>query len=128
MRYGFILWQILKEKRDCRGRRVHFCRVVRKIIIMARNQNSVIGLVILDLVVMALCFTLAAVLVAPGLEVATIREFMAIRISLGNFILFTAFVALWHLLFSAFGLYEDSLLWNGYLLPCESNWRYRTNG
>jgi exopolysaccharide biosynthesis polyprenyl glycosylphosphotransferase len=35
---------------------------------------------------------------------------MALRISLGNFILFGVFAVLWHLLFSAFGLYEDSLL------------------
>ena len=60
------------------------------------------------------CFTLAAVLIAPGIDVASIREFMGLRISLGNFILFTAFVALWHLLFSAFGLYEGSLLSNAY--------------
>jgi len=77
---------------------------------MDRLQNLVSGLKVLDLVVMVSCFTLAAVLIAPGLDVATIREFMGLRISLGNFILFTAFVALWHLLFSAFGLYENSLL------------------
>ena len=95
---------------------------------MDRHQHLISGLKILDLVVMMSCFTLAAVLIAPGIDVASIREFMGLRISLGNFILFTAFVALWHLLFSAFGLYEDSLLWNGYHLPCESNWRYGKNG
>jgi exopolysaccharide biosynthesis polyprenyl glycosylphosphotransferase len=81
---------------------------------MDRYQYFVSGLKVLDLVVMASCFILSAVLVAPGLDVATIREFMGLRISLGNFILFGAFAVLWHLLFSAFGLYGDSLLWNGY--------------
>ncbi len=81
---------------------------------MNRHQYLVSGLKVLDLVVMASCFTLAAVLIAPGLDVATIRAFMELRISVGNFVLFGAFVALWHLLFSAFGLYEDSLLSNAY--------------
>jgi hypothetical protein len=39
-----------------------------------------------------------------------------------HFALFGAFVALWHLLFSAFGSYDDSLLANAYWLSCESNW------
>ena len=76
---------------------------------MDRHQYLIGGLKILDLVVMAACFAVAAVLTGMDFNVATIREFMALRISLGNFILFGAFVALWHLLFSAFGLYEGSL-------------------
>jgi exopolysaccharide biosynthesis polyprenyl glycosylphosphotransferase len=67
------------------------------------------GLKVFDLVVMVSFFTIAAVLTVPDFDVATIREFMALRISLGNFILFGAFAALWHLLFSVFGLYKDSL-------------------
>jgi len=63
---------------------------------------------------MASCFAFSAVLFTPGLDVSTIREFMELRISLGNFFLFSAFAALWHPLFSAFGLYEDSLLSNAY--------------
>jgi len=74
-----------------------------------RHQYLAGGLRILDLVVMAACFAVAAVLTGMDFNVATIREFMALRISLGNFILFGAFIALWHLLFSAFGLYEDLL-------------------
>ena len=81
---------------------------------MDRHQYLVRGLKVLDLVVMVSCFTIAAVLAAPGVDVATIREFMALRISLGNFILFGAFAALWHVLFSAFGLYEDPLFSNSY--------------
>ena len=81
---------------------------------MDRHQYLVIGSKVLDVVIMVSCFTVAAVLVAPGLDVATIREFMALRISLGNFILFGAFAALWHLLFTAFGLYEDPAFTNAY--------------
>jgi len=81
---------------------------------MHLHQNLINGLKALDLVVMVSCFAFAAILIAPGLDVATIREFMGLRISLGNFILFGAIVAFWQLLFSGFGLYEDSILWNGY--------------
>ena len=78
------------------------------------HQYLISGLKVLDLVVMVSCFTLSAVLVAPGLDVATIREFMGLRISLGNFFLFGAFAALWHLLFTAFGLCQDLLFSNAY--------------
>lgn len=81
---------------------------------MGQHPNLVSGLKLFDLVVMVSCFTLAAVLIAPDFDVTTIREFLELRISLGNFVLFGAFVAIWHLLYSAFGLYEDSLRWNGY--------------
>ena len=81
---------------------------------MDRHHYLVGSLKILDLVVMTACFAVAALLVAPGLDIATIGEFMALRFSLGNVILFIAFVALWHLLFSAFGLYEGSLRSSAY--------------
>ena len=91
---------------------------------MDGHQHLIGGLKILDLVVMAACFAIAAVLTGVDFDVATIREFMGLRFSLGDSVLFIAFIALWHLLFSAFGLYGDSLLWNGYHLSCGSNWRY----
>lgn len=81
---------------------------------MHRHRLLFRGVKVLDLVVMVSCFTFAAILVAPGLDVATIREFMGLRVSLGNFLLFGAFVTLWHLLFSAFGLYDHSVDWNTY--------------
>jgi exopolysaccharide biosynthesis polyprenyl glycosylphosphotransferase len=75
--------------------------------------NLVRGLKLFDIVVMVSCFTVAAVLIAPGFDVASIREFLQLRISLGNFLLLGAFVAVWYVLYSGFGLYEDSLNWNG---------------
>lgn len=81
---------------------------------MNHQQNLISGLKIIDLVVMTACFGLAALLVAPGLNVDTIREFAELRVSLGNFVLFGIFVALWHLLYSIFGLYERNLQWNSY--------------
>jgi exopolysaccharide biosynthesis polyprenyl glycosylphosphotransferase len=81
---------------------------------MVRHQNLVGSLKVLDLVVMLACFTLAAIVVMPGLDIATIREFLAMRISIGNLMLFGAFVVIWQMLFSAFGLHDNSLLTNDY--------------
>ncbi len=84
--------QIPEERRDRRARGDLLTACYGKIITnMAWNQKPVSGLVILDLVVMVSCFALASVLVAPGLDIATIREIMELRFSLGNFVLFTAF-------------------------------------
>ena len=60
---------------------------------MDRHHYLVGGLKILDLVVMVACFAVAAVHIAPGLDIASIREFMGLRFSLGNFVLFIAFIA-----------------------------------
>ena len=81
---------------------------------MHRPQSLQSGLKIFDLMVMASCFTIAAVLVAPGFDVATIREFMALRISLGNFVLLIAFMSAWHVLYTAFGLYQKPLFSDWY--------------
>ena len=60
---------------------------------MDRHQHIVSGLRILDLVVMVACFAVAAVHIEPGLDIATLSEFMGLRFSLGNVVLFIAFVA-----------------------------------
>jgi exopolysaccharide biosynthesis polyprenyl glycosylphosphotransferase len=69
------------------------------------------ALKVLDLIVMAACFAFAAILTAPDLNTATLREFAALRISIGNFAVFGLIITLWHLLFSVFGLYGDPLRW-----------------
>ena len=70
------------------------CRVLQKNNSpVDRHHYFVGGLKILDLVVMAACFSVAAVLVKPRLGIATIREFMGLRFSLDNFVLFIAFIA-----------------------------------
>ena len=81
---------------------------------MDRRQNFVSGLKILDLLVMVSCFALSAIPFYSSADVASVNEFMAIRISLGNLVLFCGFVALWHLLYSLFGLYGNALFSNVY--------------
>jgi exopolysaccharide biosynthesis polyprenyl glycosylphosphotransferase len=78
---------------------------------MYRHRTLTNALKLLDLIVMGLVFTFAAVLTAPDLDIATLREFAALRISIGNLVLFGAFVTLWHLLLTAVGLYDEPLRW-----------------
>ena len=89
---------------------------------MDRHKNLIRSLMVLDLVVMSSCFTITAVLVAPGLDATTVREFMEMRIIIGNVVLLAALIALWYLLYCAFDLYEDSMFSNACGLPCEPIW------
>lgn len=74
---------------------------------------------LLDLLVMGACFILAAVQTAPDLDIATLTEFAALRISIGNVVMFGVILTLWHLLFSAFGLYGDPLRWPAHRIAIE---------
>jgi exopolysaccharide biosynthesis polyprenyl glycosylphosphotransferase len=79
---------------------------------MNSNQNLMRGLKLVDLVTMIACFTFAAVavLTLAGKDIGTIRDILGTRISIGNFLIFAVFPLSWHLLFCAFGLYDDLLL------------------
>ena len=81
---------------------------------MDRHQILVRALRVHDVVLMFSCFALTAVAITPDLNIATIREFLGLRISVGNFIVLGAFGVLWHVLLAAFRMYEDSLLSNDY--------------
>jgi exopolysaccharide biosynthesis polyprenyl glycosylphosphotransferase len=49
-------------------------------------------------------FLLAAVLVVPPFQHASLGDFFSLRVSIENVVLFIGFVCFWHLLFCAFGL------------------------
>ncbi len=75
------------------------------------GRNNQIGILkSLDLMVMGACFLLAVALAAPGIEGVVIRDFMGMRVSVGNVILLGGFSSIWLLLFSAFGLYHELLV------------------
>jgi exopolysaccharide biosynthesis polyprenyl glycosylphosphotransferase len=63
---------------------------------------------------MAACLALSAVLVDPNFDVEMILAFLEMRIKVANLILLGGLMTVWHLLFSAFALYEDSLLSSAY--------------
>jgi exopolysaccharide biosynthesis polyprenyl glycosylphosphotransferase len=81
---------------------------------MVRHKALISCLKIFDIACMIACFAIAEVFVMPGQDVETVRGFMSLQISIGNFALFGGFLILWHLLFCAYGLYDDLLLASAY--------------
>ncbi len=79
---------------------------------MDRDQNLMRGLKLADFAIMLACFTLSAVVVLAlsGKDIGTIRDFLSMRTTIGNGLLFVVFPFIWYLLFCAFGLYDDLLL------------------
>ena len=64
----------------------------------------------LDLLAAALCLLLAAAVVAHRLPNLSFEQFLAMRVKLSNFLLIGAFMAAWHLILVAVGLYESRRL------------------
>jgi exopolysaccharide biosynthesis polyprenyl glycosylphosphotransferase len=60
-----------------------------------------------DLALMVGSFLLATLLVLRESGAMTFSEFLSMRIKVGNFVLFFALIVLWHITFSAFGLYKS---------------------
>ena len=68
------------------------------------------ALKIFDLAVMLVAFGLATVPVSGVGRTISAADFFAMRIKLGNFIIFLGLLLLWHMLFSAMGLYGSHRL------------------
>ena len=63
-----------------------------------------------DLLVMVLCFVMAAAVVAYGIDAISFEQFLEMRIKVQNFAVFFGFLLIWHVLFSLFGLYHSRRL------------------
>ena len=63
-----------------------------------------------DLLVMVLCFVMAAAVVAYGIDAISFEQFLEMRIKVQNFAIFLGFLLIWHVLFSLFGLYHSRRL------------------
>ncbi len=63
-----------------------------------------------DLLIMAFSFLLAASAVFSEFDTVSFVQFLSMRIKVENFVLFVAFLTLWHVIFSAFGLYDSRRL------------------
>jgi exopolysaccharide biosynthesis polyprenyl glycosylphosphotransferase len=72
-----------------------------------RTRFLVSALKLSDIGVMLGSILLALYLVVPDKSVIGISGFLAMRIKVQNFIVFFALVALWHMTFSIFGLYDS---------------------
>jgi exopolysaccharide biosynthesis polyprenyl glycosylphosphotransferase len=63
-----------------------------------------------DLAVMTICFGLAALLVVQETPTVSLAEFFSMRVKIRNFLLFAAFLLVWHIIFSFFRLYDSRRL------------------
>jgi len=63
-----------------------------------------------DLLIMALSFLLATSAVFYRIGTVSFVEFLSMRVKVQNFVVFIAFLALWHIIFTAFGLYYSRRL------------------
>jgi len=60
--------------------------------------------------IMVFAFALATVPVLGQSQAVSVAQFLSMRVKIGNFFTFLALLILWHILFSAFGLYESRRL------------------
>ena len=73
----------------------------------SRRRLLLKTLKVVDLLIMATVFLLAAVPVSRGSGEVTFAEFLSMRIKVENFILFVGLLGIWHILFVSLGLYES---------------------
>jgi exopolysaccharide biosynthesis polyprenyl glycosylphosphotransferase len=74
-----------------------------------RRQFLLNSMKLFDLVLMVASFGLAAVVVSERATVS-VTEFLALRISIQNFVTFSLLLLVWHLIFSSFGMYASRRL------------------
>src|SRR5450759_85885 len=75
-----------------------------------RRQILLYAVKLFDLVLMVGSFLLATLLIVRGSGAMSLSDFFAMRIKVGNFVLFCALLVLWHASFSGFGLYNSRRL------------------
>lgn len=63
-----------------------------------------------DMAIMMAAFGAASALMARGRNSVSFSEFFAMRVKIGNFLIFAGFLLVWHLLFSGFGMYASRRL------------------
>jgi len=68
------------------------------------------ALKLFDVCVMVVCFGLATLAVSRTSNTGSLEEFLSMRVSVGNFILFAVLLISWHAIFSSFKLYASHRL------------------
>src|SRR5579859_797564 len=63
-----------------------------------------------DMAVLIAAFAGAAALLLPGTHASSFAEFLAMRVRVGNLLIFTGLLALWHYVFLGCGLYASRRL------------------
>jgi len=75
-----------------------------------RRQLLLNALKLFDLCLMVVCFGLATLAVSHTSNAVTLAEFLAMRVKIGNFLIFAVFLLSWHTIFSSFHLYASHRL------------------
>jgi exopolysaccharide biosynthesis polyprenyl glycosylphosphotransferase len=78
---------------------------------MTRRSILLILFKLFDSALLVGSFLVATMPSLGSLTAISLTDFLAMRISIRNFVLFTALVMIWHLLFSFLDLYESKRLW-----------------
>lgn len=75
-----------------------------------RRQLLLNALKLFDLCLMVLSFGLATLAVSDTSNTGSLGEFLAMRVKIGNFLIFAALLLCWHIVFSSFHLYASHRL------------------
>jgi len=75
-----------------------------------RRQLLLKALKVFDVFLLVACFAAATLAVSHTSQTGSWAEFLSLRIKVGNFLIFGAFLLFWHAIFSSFGLYESHRL------------------
>jgi len=78
---------------------------------MTRRSVLLILFKLFDATLLVGSFLVASIPSLSGVSAISLTDFLAMRISVRNFVLFTALVVIWHALFSFLDLYESKRLW-----------------
>ena len=73
----------------------------------SRRRLFLMTLKVVDLLILATVFLLAAVPVWRGGDQTTFAEFLSMRIKVENFVLFFGLLGIWHILFVSLGVYQS---------------------
>ena len=76
----------------------------------ARRQILLNALKLFDLGLLVVSFALATLAVSETRGAETLQEFLAMRVKIVNFVIFSGLVMVWHLVFSVFGMYASRRL------------------
>jgi FlaA1/EpsC-like NDP-sugar epimerase len=72
-----------------------------------RRKILLNGLKLFDILIMSACFALATILTFKRNPDLTFNDFLAMRISIQNFAIFTLFIFIWNLIFTSMNLYSS---------------------
>ena len=75
-----------------------------------RRQVLLNTLKLFDLALMVFSFALGAVAASEAHKGVGLQEFLSMRVKIGNFVIFSCMLLVWHLVFSVFGIYTSRRL------------------